>query len=79
MNTQLRRETDDIAMLLGEIKAKTEMIHSNQNRLEGKIDTFGCRLSSLEIKASTYGGLAGAVLGVGVSLLAEKLRLMTGQ
>ena len=70
------QQCNEHSYLLGEIKAKTDIILDSINRTEGKLDTFEGRLKTLEVRSGLIGGISGAVLAVGISLLSEKLKLM---
>jgi hypothetical protein len=70
--------TEDQAQLLGEIKAKTELTLGAVQTIQADVGHIKTRLTTLEVRAGTLGGVAGAVLGLGVSLLGEKLKQTLG-
>jgi hypothetical protein len=74
----MRRLTDDQLVMLGEIKATVNLNLQETQALRSDVGGIKTRLTTLETRAGTYGGLAGAVLGLGVSLLAEKLKRTIG-
>lgn len=74
--------TDEHALLLGEIKAKTELTYNAVQEIQKDVGDMKTRMTKLETHAGTYGGIAGAVFGavfgMGVSLVVAKLERTLG-
>ena len=70
--------SDDAQRLLGEIKAKSDLTYDEVAEMRKDVGKLGERLTKLETRAGTIGGIAGAVLGVGMSLLTDKLKIIVG-
>lgn len=70
--------SDEHAMLLGEIKGKLDLVIAGQADTKEQLDNIDGRLRQVEQKAATHGALAGGVVAIGVSLLAEKLKRTIG-
>ncbi len=69
---------DEHALLLGEIKGKLEIINNNVNALADGTQRLDERLGKLETRAAAHGALAGGVISVGLALIIEKIKSMTG-
>lgn len=44
------------------------------DRIDGKLDAFGARITAVEVNSAKYGSLAGAIVSVGVAAIMEKLK-----
>lgn len=70
--------TDEHALLLGEIKGKLEMLTDTVGTLADGTQRLDDRLGKLETRAATHGALAGGVISVGLALIIEKVKILTG-
>lgn len=62
----------DTERLLGEIKGKLEMVITNQETHDAKLDSMNGRLHKVEGKSAAFGAGAGALVSVGLAILIEK-------
>lgn len=69
---------DEHALLLGEIKGKLEMLADSVGNLADGTQRLDERLGKLETRAAAHGALAGGVISVGLALIVEKLKSVTG-
>lgn len=69
---------DEHALLLGEIKGRLEMLADNVGALAEGTQRLDERLGKLETRAAAHGALAGGVISVGLALIIEKVKSMTG-
>jgi hypothetical protein len=74
----MRRAEDQHMLLLGEIKAKVDMNLDETKGLREDVGAIKTRLTTLETRAGTVGGMAGAVISIGVALFSEKLKRTIG-
>ncbi len=70
--------SDDILRALGRIEGQLQGVHSRLDEHSGKLDKIDERVKNVEHKAATNGLVSGGIAGVGMSLLAAKLKSMTG-
>lgn len=69
---------DEHALLLGEIKGKLEMLMDSVGNLADGTQRLDDRLGKLETRAAAHGALAGGVISVGLALIIEKVKAVTG-
>lgn len=69
---------DEHSLLLGEIKGKLEMLAGSVDTLAEGTRRLDERLGKLETRAAAHGALAGGVISVGLALIIEKIKSMTG-
>lgn len=69
---------DEHALLLGEIKGKLDMLASNVGDLADGTQRLDDRLGRLETRAAAHGALAGGLISVGLALIIEKVKAVTG-
>lgn len=65
--------TQDIHLLLGEIKGKLDMVVDGQDRLGEKFDGLSTRIGKVETRAAGHGLVTGAVAAVGIAFIKDKL------
>ncbi|MCF7964179.1 MAG: hypothetical protein K9L79_01430 [Methylobacter tundripaludum] len=65
--------SQDIHLLLGEIKGKLEMVADSQDRMEQKFDGLSTRIGKVEARAAGHGMVTGAVAAVGIAFIKDKL------
>lgn len=65
--------TQDIHLLLGEIKGKLDRVADGQDRLEQKFDGLNTRIGKVEARAAGHGMVTGAVAAVGIAFIKDKL------
>lgn len=69
---------DEHALLLGEIKGKLETLAGSVGDLADGTQRLDDRLRRLETRAAAHGALAGGVVSVGLALIIEKVKAVTG-
>jgi len=69
---------DEHTLLLGEIKGKIDLVIDGQAAVKRDINGMDARLRKVERKAAINGGIAGGVIGIGVAIAIEKIKLITG-
>ncbi|MEW6416172.1 MAG: hypothetical protein AB1482_13075 [Pseudomonadota bacterium] len=69
---------DEHSLLLGEIKGKLEMLTDTVGNLADGTQRLDERLGKLETRAAAHGALAGGLISVGLALIIEKIKSMTG-
>ncbi|MDH4275185.1 MAG: hypothetical protein OEW08_09105 [Gammaproteobacteria bacterium] len=70
--------SEEHTLLLGEIKGQLTALNSTVANIDGKIDKMDTRLRAVETRAAIHGAAAGGVAGVGMALLAAKIKTMLG-
>ncbi len=71
-------EKDEHALLLGEIKGQLGMVIDGQRETNDKIGNIDTRLRHVETKAATTGAISGGIMAVGMAILIEKIKAVTG-
>lgn len=69
---------DDHALLLGEIKGKLDLVITNQQIQGRQLSGLDTRLRKVESKAAVGGALMGALVSVGVELIADPIKRHIG-
>jgi len=67
-------ELNEIQRALGRIEGKQTMMLKHQQDMEGKIDGIDTRLHTVEKRAAWRGGEMGALMGIGVAIIAESAK-----
>ncbi|MGZ8153045.1 MAG: hypothetical protein ACXWT1_05675 [Methylobacter sp.] len=65
--------SDNVLLLLGEIKGKLDMVAENQDKLDQKFDGLSTRIGKVESRAAGHGMVTGAVAAVGIAFIKDKL------
>lgn len=64
--------TEEMAMMLGRIEGKLEMVINGQKDIKGTVTSMDTRLRRVETKSAILGAGAGALVSVGVAMMIEK-------
>ncbi len=67
--------SDNLLVMLGEIKGKLDMVVEGQERLDKKLDKFDTRVGRVERSAAKQGMVTGAIAALGISLIKQKFGL----
>ena len=70
--------TEEQTLLLGEIKGQLTALNGQVNSMDSKLDKIDGRLRKVETRSAIHGAAAGGVAGVGMALLAAKIKTMLG-
>lgn len=70
--------SDQIMFMLGEIKGQLKGLGDTVAGIDGKVDKIDGRLRKVEVRAAINGGVTGGVAGIGLSLLAAKIKTGLG-
>lgn len=69
---------DEHTLLLGEIKGKLDTLIVSHKEQGVTLDGINGRLRHVEGRAATHGAIFGAAASVGIALIVEKLKRVTG-
>lgn len=69
---------DEHMLLLGEIKGKVDLVIDGQTSTNERLDGLDQRLRHVETKAAMNGAVSGGLVAVGMALLIEKFKAVTG-
>lgn len=69
---------EEHTLLLGEIKGKLDALADKVDGVDGKIEGLSSRVGHLEARGAVHGAVAGGFMAVGVALIVEKMRHLTG-
>ncbi|WP_410499692.1 hypothetical protein [Chitinibacter sp. S2-10] len=67
-------ENNELALMLGRMEGKLDMIIANQTSMSERVDGIEERLRQVEIGAAKSGAIGGAVAAVGTALIVEVLK-----
>jgi hypothetical protein len=62
----------ELAILLGNIEGKLDMVISGQDEMKDKIGSIDNRLRKVETRSAVLGAGAGAVVSIGIALMIEQ-------
>lgn len=71
-------KNDEHTLLLGEIKGKLDALDARAGDQADVLRGIETRLGKLEVKSATHGALFGALSAIGVTMIVEKIKHMTG-
>ncbi|WP_047396525.1 hypothetical protein [Chitinibacter sp. ZOR0017] len=63
----------DLAMMLGRLEGKLDMVLANQERLNGRVDDVETRLRHVEVQAAKSGAIGGGIAAVGTAIAIKML------
>ncbi len=69
---------DSLIRAVGRIEGKVDSMHESLNHLSDKVDHVDERLQTVERKAAVGASVISAAISAGISLLAAKMRVITG-
>lgn len=64
--------SEEVAKLLGQVSGKLDMVISNQDKQEKKLDGMDGRLRSVETRSAIIGAGAASIVSIGIALAIEK-------
>lgn len=69
---------ESLQLIVGRIEGKVDAMHESIHTLTGKVDDVDERLQVVERKAAVGASIIAAAVSAGVSLVAAKMRTITG-
>ncbi len=70
--------SSDIQRALGRVEGKLDEVSRDVRSIDGKLDRVDGRLRAVETKTAISSSVISGVVATGVSLIAAKLRSLTG-
>ena len=67
-------DENSLALMLGRMEGKLDMITSNQNQLSGRVDDLDERMRTVEIQAAKSGAISGGIAAIGTAIAVEILK-----
>ncbi|MCX7204760.1 MAG: hypothetical protein NT086_01990 [Proteobacteria bacterium] len=67
-------DDNSLALMLGRMEGKLDMIIGNQNQLSDRVDGLDERMRTVEIQAAKSGAISGGIAAVGTAIAVEILK-----